>query len=293
MIKAPNHSKNILFEIEIFYFFILNNFFYLDLSQMSGQSDNSIKIAAYTVMANIGTDKQIEKSVRLLSKGDESEVPIYKLIFKCLMDEISEIASKLDAGKGDTDKEFTVHEMQFNDAGKLIICPIDVYKGQTVGGKLLALYNLAINKKAANLFFERIQPIASIIKHSKELERRIGLRMLTQLCFYGNQASKCLFEHGLYDYIKEMNTKEFRVKMLQKSIEHTEYAYQLLHRHRIRDITTKSIVNEKLKRVFMKIKVQKALHTMMHKEEAPAIKHIVVSKKINEIFCLFYPRNLI
>ena len=107
--------------------------------------------------------------------------------------------------------------------------------------------------------------------------------MLTQLCFYGNQASKYLFEHGLYDFIKEMNTKEFRVKMLEKSKEHTEYAYQLLQRHKMRDITTKSIVNEKLKRVFMKIKVQKSLQPMIQNENTPIIKHIVVSFKTSVV----------
>ena len=237
-------------------------------------------------MANIGTDKQIERCIRQANSNgmNDIEVPIYKLIFNCLMGEISEIAIKLEVTKGfTTDKEFSVQEMQFNDGGKFILCPIDVYKGQTVGGKLLALYNLAINKKAANLFFEFIRPIASIIKYSKELEKRIGLRMLTQLCFYGNQASKYLFEHGLYDFIKEMNTKEFRVKMLEKSKEHTEYAYQLLQRHKMRDITTKSIVNEKLKRVFMKIKVQKSLQPMIQNENTPIIKHIVVSFKTSVV----------
>ena len=226
-------------------------------------------------MANIGTDKQIERCIRQANSNgmNDIEVPIYKLIFNCLMGEISEIAIKLEVTKGfTTDKEFSVQEMQFNDGGKFILCPIDVYKGQTVGGKLLALYNLAINKKAANLFFEFIRPIASIIKYSKELEKRIGLRMLTQLCFYGNQASKYLFEHGLYDFIKEMNTKEFRVKMLEKSKEHTEYAYQLLQRH----IFTESPQNDTLKRTFLKLKVKKSFQAVIEPDSKQITKHVLV-----------------
>ena len=242
----------------------------LDLSQTEIGTDNYIQIAGYTVMANIGTDKQIEKCIR---NGIDSEVPIYKLIFTCLMSEISEIAEKLNADKYDTDKEFEVHEMQFNDDGKFIICPIDVYKGQTVGGKLLALYNLAINKKAANLFFEHIQSLSLILKHSKELEKRICLRMLTQLCFYENKASIYLFEHGLYDYIKEMNTKESHVKMLQKSKEHIEYAYQLLNKH-FTDIHQ----NEKFRRTFLKLKVQKSFQPSIESDNKPIIKHILVIK---------------
>ena len=241
-------------------------------------TDNYVQIAAYTVMANIGTDKQIEKCI----ENGQDQVPIYKLIFTCLMNEIGEIATKLEAGNKDNSKEFEVHEMQFNDGGKCILCPIDVYKGQTLGGKLLALYNLAINKKAANLFFENIQPVALIIKHSKELEKRIGLRLLTQLCFYGSYAAKFLFEHGLHDSIKEMSGKEYRVGMLKKSIEHTEYAYQLLNRHRFRDVTTNGMHNDKLKRAFIKIKLQKTMHSLLQKEDASAIKHIVVSWKFEQ-----------
>jgi hypothetical protein len=236
-------------------------------------TDNYVQIAAYTVMANIGTDKQIEKCI----ENGQDRVPIYKLIFTCLMNEIGEIATKLEAGIMENSKEFEVHEMQFNDGGKCILCPIDVYKGQTLGGKLLALYNLAINKKAANLFFENIQPVALIIKHSKELEKRIGLRLLTQLCFYGSHAAKFLFEHGLHDSIKEMSGKEYRVGMLKKSIEHTEYAFQLISKHSsFVDIRQ----NEEFKRTLLKTNSFQSIVESGGKSST--IKHILVC-----LFCFY------
>ena len=163
------------------------------------------------------------------------------------MGEINEIATKLEQGK--CLEEFETQDIQFFDEGKLILCPIDIVKGQTIGGKLLALYNLSINKKAANLFFDSIKPITLIVKHAKELEKRIALRLVTQLCFYGNQASHFLFEQCLYDEIKLLSSKKFTVKSLQKTIEHVEYAYELLNRHGCKDAIKALMQSNKFKKV--------------------------------------------
>ena len=181
-----------------------------------------IRIAACTIMANIGTDKQIEQL------NEQENKPIYHLVFDSLMGELKEFTAEL----LNPNPTFELQHIQFYDDGQLIVRPIACIRGQSLSGKLLALYRLASNNRAANLFFEDMQPISLIIKHGQELEKKFALRLLTQLCFHGNHSWSILNDQSLYKEIIKLSKREldeFDVKSLLKAVKRTIYVYHLLN----------------------------------------------------------------
>jgi hypothetical protein len=180
-------------------------------------------IACLSTLANIGTDKQLEK---LLEKENK---PIYFFIFDCLINELEEFANNLE---NEVHYEFLTKDIQFNDDGNSIVRPIKCLNNQPISSLLLALYRLASNKKASNLFNENTKPIYVIIKHGQELEKKFALRLLIQICLNANISSNILNDRNLYSEVIKLSKRDstmFDIKSLKTTVQRAMYVYQLLN----------------------------------------------------------------